>query len=257
MVGAISQPFPEAQDEWDVCGAAVGRLRSSGSEGSTDLGSEQCLSDDDPDTFSFSAEETIFLFDWDDTVMPTAWLTGQGLLHEGAVVSEEQRSKLAALTDHVAVTLKAACQHGKVVVITNAAEGWVQQSCLYFMPAVAPILASLRIISARSAFEPLGIRSATEWKVRAFEREVELAFSDAAAERGLRPNVVSIGDSQHEHQALLRATSGLRNCCAKSLKFAEHPSIEQLVEEHALVAGTLEDVVQYDGDLDVDVGGAV
>lgn len=247
----LSQPVAEAQDEWDLC-----KLRSSGSEGSTDLGSEQGLLDDEQDGPGFTAEETVFLFDWDDTLMATAWLTSQGLLQEGAVVSEAQRSQLEALADHVAVTLKAACQCGKVVIVTNAAEGWVQQSCLYFMPSVAPILARLQIVSARSAFEPLGIRSATEWKVRAFEREVDIAFSDAMV-RSVRPNVMSVGDSQHEHQALLRATSGLQNCCAKSLKFAEQPSIEQLIEEHALVAGTLEEVVQYDGDLDVDVGGAV
>jgi len=40
------------------------------------------------------------------------------------------------------------------------------------------------------------------------------------------------------------------------LKLAEKPSIQQLIDEHALVAGTLEDVVSYDGDLDIDVSAA-
>lgn len=247
---SVSMLRAESQDEWELC-------RANSFEGSTEFGSELCLLDDEQDylgeTFPQAAEPVLFIFDWDDTLMPTHWLTKQGLMHEEAVFTEAQRSQLQALADRVAQTLEAAAQQGKVVIITNAAEGWVQQSCLHFLPDVMPILQKLRIVSARSTFEPLGIRSATEWKVRSFEREVELAFSDTR----WRPHVVSVGDSQHEHEALLQATRGLQDCYSKSLKFMEQPSIDQLLEEHALVAGTLEEVLQFDGDLDVDVGDAV
>merc|ERR1719203_435783 len=204
------------------------------------------------DLHTLSVERTLLIFDYDDTILPSSWLNEQGLLlDDEAAASPEQLSQLSALADRAAEMLEAANDQGRGVIITNAAEGWVEHSCLRFLPSLVPILQRLPIVSARSDFQPLGIRCPTEWKCRAFDREV-MAFSDMLGGGGL--SVISIGDSISEHMALLRAAQKVPGCCAKSLKFAEQPSIEQLMEEHALVAGTLDEVAEFDGDLDVDVG---
>merc|ERR1740121_2833132 len=149
-------------------------------------------------------------------------------MHDDADVTEYQRSQLEVLAGRVTETLTAATQLGSVVIVTNAAAGWVQQSCLHFLPSLAPFLEQLRVVSARSTFEPLGILCATEWKVRAFEHEIENAFSGELG-NGVRLNVISVGDSQHEHEALLRTTQALPSCWAKSVKLVEQPTIEQLI----------------------------
>mmetsp|Transcript_159096 Transcript_159096/g.506740 ORF Transcript_159096/g.506740 Transcript_159096/m.506740 type:complete len:142 (-) Transcript_159096:230-655(-) len=138
------------------------------------------------------------------------------------------------------------------MIITNAADGWVQESCARFMPAALAAVEGLRVLSARSAYEPRGVVSPGKWKALAFEKEVD-GFC-RGLECGQIANIVSIGDSVHEHKALLRATAGRPQCYAKSVKLAERPTVQKLVEEHELVAGAFEDVAQFDGDLDVDVG---
>lgn len=150
--------------------------------------------------------------------------------------------------------MQQALAHGRVVIVTNAVEGWVQDSCSRLMPSLAPTLAQLTIISARSAYEPLGIPSPTEWKTMAFLAEVQAFRQDVGDQRCC--SVLSIGDSIHEHSALLQATCEHEQCLAKSLRFAERPSLQQLIEELRLAGGGLEEIVDFDDDLDVDVGGS-
>jgi len=67
-------------------------------------------------------------------------------------------------------------------------------------------------------------------------------------------NVVSLGDSDNELRALLSVSNGVSNCCGKSVKFVETPSIEQLVEQHDLLFECLLDVIEHNGDLDIEIG---
>jgi len=67
-------------------------------------------------------------------------------------------------------------------------------------------------------------------------------------------NILSLGDSENELHALLSVTRGVPNCCGKSLKFIEAPSIEQLLEQHDFLADCLIDLIEHNGDLDVEIG---
>lgn len=217
------------------------------SDASTDLASDAGVSDKEQ---VLATETVLYLVDWDDTILPTSWLGRQGLLN-GSAASEQQLSQLTAIAEAAWATLEAAASFGKVVVVTNAGEGWVQHSCLRFLPALVPMLERLSIVSARAAFEPLGIQCPTEWKFRAFEAEME-GVTDMLAD-GQHFSIIAIGDSAQEHEAMLRVAQKLPGCYAKSLRFAERPTPEQLVEQHALVAGTLAEVLAHAGDLDIEV----
>lgn len=257
----------EEQENWEIFSIGETLPESDHStESGGDSGPEaECASSDDEreqdrppavGPVAFSPEETLLVFDWDDTLLPTTWLEREGLLLcDEAVASEEQRAQLQALADRAAATLAEAQRHGTVVIVTNASEGWVEDSCERFLPSLAPALRRLRIVSARAKYEKRGIRCPTAWKTMAFEWEVELFFGGFA--EGARKNILSIGDSVHEHMALISASRDLPGCRAKSLKLKERPSPEQLAEEQVLVEGTLEELVQHDGDLDVDVSDAL
>ncbi len=55
------------------------------------------------------------------------------------------------------------------MIITNAAEGWVELSAIRFLPKTYELLKTgIEIISARSKFENAFPRQYHEWKVRAF-----------------------------------------------------------------------------------------
>eukprot|EP00428_Durinskia_dybowskii_P015351 CAMPEP_0170212508 /NCGR_PEP_ID=MMETSP0116_2-20130129/5872_1 /TAXON_ID=400756 /ORGANISM="Durinskia baltica, Strain CSIRO CS-38" /LENGTH=406 /DNA_ID=CAMNT_0010463047 /DNA_START=38 /DNA_END=1256 /DNA_ORIENTATION=+ len=215
---------------------------------STDPGSDRACSDDDE-------QDSLIIFDWDDTLFPTSWLAQRGLLFAEDLSSftESQRNDMSKLADSVAATLTKAMMHGKVVIVTNAVAGWVQDSCLRLLPSLAAVVAEVEVFSARSAFEPTGLRSPTDWKICAFRAEVTAFCQGLSADQHV--NIISAGDSVHEHCALLQATSEREQCFAKSLKFAPKPNVQLLVEEHRLAAGSFEEIMTFDGDLDIDVFG--
>ena len=86
-------------------------------------------------------------------------------------------------------------QYGRVYIITNAAEGWVEFSCNRFMPEVYPILSKIEIISARAKYESKFPGDVPKWKLYAFlETQSDLT-------NGNMKNVVALGDSMMEMDA--------------------------------------------------------
>mmetsp|Transcript_101169 Transcript_101169/g.321282 ORF Transcript_101169/g.321282 Transcript_101169/m.321282 type:complete len:264 (-) Transcript_101169:101-892(-) len=201
---------------------------------------------------SFSAEETLLIFDWDDTILPSTWVQQQGLrLDEGSVPTDEQFAMLQRMADSARGTLQGALQRGRVIIVTNGEQGWVELSCWKFMPSLAPILEGVPIVSARSTYEKQGIVSPFEWKLHAFSKEIHGFYADSGSD--VRRNILSLGDSMHEHMALAQVTQGMTNCRAKALKFVSFPELEQLIEQHELVGRRMDDIVDHDGDLSLEV----
>lgn len=193
--------------------------------------------------------ESLILFDWDDTLFPTSWIQQQGLM-QARSINEMQKAHLKQLAQVVSRTLDMAVQIGNVVIVTNAEKGWVESSCEAFMPSLLDSLQGISIVSARSTYEPHGVHEPSEWKRRAFTREVESFYGDRTEQQR---NIVSLGDSLHEQSALAFVTQGAENCCGKSLKFMERPHIDQLIYQHQFLSECFLDVVEHHGDLDVEI----
>jgi len=205
--------------------------------------------EEDADEAKFAVADTLLIFDWDDTVLPTTWIGAQGLgLAEESVPTKEQMAQLEKVAQHASATLTAAKRYGTLVIITNAERGWIELTCQKFMPSLYPALEGVRLLSARSTYEPQGIASPFEWKYLAFEEEIRCLIDDAGDRMR---NVMSFGDSAHEREALIRATEQMPSCRTKSLKFAERPEIDQLLKQHALISGCFDHIVNHDGNLDL------
>jgi hypothetical protein len=202
----------------------------------------------------FGIDETILIFDWDDTVLPSSWVQEKGLkLDRESQPTQKQQEDLAELARLASETLRLAKQMGTVLLVTNAERGWIELSCQKFMPELLPSLENVKLLSARSAYEPSYGSSPLEWKLRAFESEIGRIFAAGEESDARRKNVVSIGDSAHEREALIRVTAGIPNCRTKSLKFVERPGVEQLCKQHALVARCFSRIVHHDGNLDLHI----
>jgi len=228
---------------------------------STDLGCEYpALRASSPvqseDAFSdspspiFLPYETLIIFDWDDTICPTTWLGVQGLL-TGVSPSQEQIAQLKPLADAALVTLNAAKANGEVAVVTNAEKGWVEWTCLTFMPSLQMVLQEVDIISARSCYEQPGLFDPTLWKCRAFADKAHVYY--AGKSPGQRRNIISIGDALYERDALMHVTSGMADCWAKSVKLLRQPDLMQLVDQHELIGGSIHEIVDHDNHLDFEV----
>lgn len=198
-------------------------------------------------------ENTLFVFDWDDTVLPSTWIQSQGLrLDAGSTVSDAQRAELTAVAESVSETLHMARQCGTVVVVTNAERGWIELSCHKFLPTLAPLLEGVRRVSARTTYESPQCPAPLDWKISAFESEAAKFVCHQTAELETPPkNILSLGDGAHEREALMRVTYDMPNCHAKSLKFVERPSLSQILRQHDLVKGWFDRIVHYNGDLDL------
>lgn len=201
----------------------------------------------------FTFEETFLIFDWDDTVLPSSWVQSQGLrLDESSQVSPAQRDQLTEVANAAAETLQAAKRYGTVVLVTNAERGWIELSCLKFMPTLYPILEQVKILSARTTYDCPRHSSPLDWKLLAFDAEIRRMYGESGLYDSLRrKNVLSLGDSVHEREALMRATHSLPNCRSKSLKFVERPDISQICKQHALVANCFDRIIHHDGNLDL------
>eukprot|EP00931_Biecheleriopsis_adriatica_P036420 TRINITY_DN20984_c0_g1_i1.p1 TRINITY_DN20984_c0_g1~~TRINITY_DN20984_c0_g1_i1.p1 ORF type:complete len:255 (-),score=66.73 TRINITY_DN20984_c0_g1_i1:200-964(-) len=220
---------------------------------------ESYLSGSEPDSPVHAASEALLFFDWDDTILPTTWLLTQGLITDQGLpenneifLSREQQTLLQELEAFAEQTLLSAMKHGRLVIVTNAADGWVESSCSAFMPGLLPLLDDLDIISARSCYEDAGGDSPTEWKRLAFVDVIDAAFEGLAP--CSRRNILSIGDSVHEQLALSAATRGIAFCHAKSVKLMDRPPIERLIEEHRLLDEQIDVVVAQEDSIDLEVG---
>eukprot|EP00747_Dinoflagellata_sp_TGD_P164347 gnl/TRDRNA2_/TRDRNA2_184162_c0_seq1.p1 gnl/TRDRNA2_/TRDRNA2_184162_c0~~gnl/TRDRNA2_/TRDRNA2_184162_c0_seq1.p1 ORF type:complete len:257 (-),score=47.33 gnl/TRDRNA2_/TRDRNA2_184162_c0_seq1:58-828(-) len=213
--------------------------------------SEYSSEDGEPGARIFALEDTILIFDWDDTVLPSTWVQEQGLrLDAGSTVSEEQRITLSESARSAIQLLRVAKRHGVVVLVTNAEKGWIELSCQKFMPDLFPSLKDVKIVSARSTYEPQGISSPFDWKYHAFHSEIQGFYGINELEQR-RKNCISFGDSAHEREALIRVTENMANCYTKSLKFVERPDVQQLLKQHELIVGGFKSIVQHDGNLDL------
>lgn len=203
-----------------------------------------------PRRFASNPADTIIIFDWDDTLLASSYLSSKGYRLDAPLQpSGELEQDLRKLEAMVIQLLTLAMSYGRTVIITNAETGWVQLSAQKFMPAVVPLLSKIKVMSARSQYETSFPDSPQKWKFHAFSENISEAFPDSKR-RGDR-NILSFGDSHVEREAVQTVTKEMQETFTKSVKFVERPSTEQLWRQLELVMNCFKDICNHDGDLDL------
>lgn len=241
-------------------GARWARAYEAESDRSTESGGEEVHSEsEDDDSRGVTSPRPVsgnalFVFDWDDTLFPTSWLQqGGSVLQGGASGARRQKEQFRKVARSACALIEAAKRIGEVAVITNAEAGWIEHCCIHFVPELAPVLKGVHLTSARATF--LGSVEAadpSEWKCQAFDREIQAFCAGRAGTGGLQ--VFSIGDSLYEQKALFTVARAMPAFTPKSVKLMENPTVPQLVEEHELLASSLEDLFEQEGEFDIEVG---
>lgn len=200
--------------------------------------------------------QTIIILDWDDTLCPsTTCMRHLGLSVLGDPPEGKVAADLHALSLEVGLLMDAAMELAeKVVIVTNAEEGWIDLACKAWMPSLLPHLEKAEVVSARSTWEPQGVVSPAGWKAKAFETAVNRFYSRYLHQSW--KNIISIGDAPHEREALSRIVRWAplvpgKRCRSKSVKFILRPSIEQLTREIQMLRSNLKEIVWHDDDLDL------
>jgi len=195
-----------------------------------------------------SDKESIIIFDWDDTLLASSFLSSKGYrldTDKSKIVDVE--AGLRDLEQSIIAVLTLALQYGEVHIVTNAETGWVQLSAAKFIPAVVPLLHRVSILSARSTYEARYPDAPLKWKYYAFQDKLAPSFAEPKRSK----NIISFGDSHVEREAVRAVTRGFPNTRCKSVKFAERPSMEQLRRQIELVTNCFQYIHHHDGDLDL------
>lgn len=198
-----------------------------------------------------SLQDRMVIFDWDDTFFPNSWVAARGLSRLSAPCEYiEAAPLLQRLTRSGAKLLQAARCVGSVVLVTNAAPGWIEETCQRFLPALWPTVQAMRRTSARFHFDGLQNESPFLWKRLAFRDEVDRHLKEFQH----CPTVLSVGDGPHERDALFfiygEGKERYKFTC-KSLKLIDTPSLKHLNIQHSLLLHTLEDLLGHEGHLDL------
>lgn len=201
-----------------------------------------------PNNTTSLERHTTIVFDWDDTLLSSTFLSSRQLrLDSDPLRIAEFSTSLRELENAIIAVLTQALTYGEVHIITNAETGWVQLSAQKFIPAVLPILQRISIISARSTYETRYPDSPLKWKFYAFQEKLANLFTETKKMK----NILSFGDSHVEREAVRAVTRGFPNTRCKSVKFAERPSIEQLRRQLELVTNCFHYIHNHEGDLDL------
>jgi hypothetical protein len=152
--------------------------------------------------------QTVLIFDWDDTLLCTSCLHIFGT----SLLPHALRCRLNDIAIVARELLETAGRLGRTFIITNATEGWVQESAARWVPELLPVLRHVDIISARSRYEPQ-FPDIHQWKIQAF-MEVRRQLDAQAV-----TNLISIGDSDFEMDAVRIMGSQFARALVKTVKF--------------------------------------
>ena len=172
---------------------------------------------------------SIIIFDWDDTLFPTSFLTPGGIFNEDIKLSEVDKNKLLILEQCTFTLLNEAIKKGNVYIITNAGKGWVEYSANKFYPSIKNFLSEIKIISARGEYEKMYPGNSRQWKIQAFL--TLLKYVDIK----LVTNIICIGDSLFEMEAGRILASKFTKAFIKTVKFKEVPKLDELIKQLKLV----------------------
>jgi len=212
---------------------------------------------------------TVFLFDWDDTLMASTHL------EKPCDVNIEISYMLSEIDARTSRVLMAALAtpHARVVILTNAEESWVWASAKH-MPRVDALLQSGRIlvVSAYQPFEErvgeprreaeyrrfLHTQSSSEWKDGAVRR---LAVHFKRSLIRMKPTslqVVAVGDREHDleagHTLAKLLSSIVSTTSVKAIKMQSAPGIRELEGELHLLGNMLPSIISKMGDLKCSMG---
>jgi len=190
----------------------------------------------------------LLVLDYDDTLCPSSWIAAQ----PDRQATERDLAILRLVEDTVTALLTRADALGmRVVIITNADEDWVRFSSQRFLPRIVPLLARVRVVSARQ-YEALYPGRSVCWKAAAFTHVAKAFFAEPHCEALGAREVISVGDSNDERLAV-RAAAAPLDAVPKAVKLVDAPSLHTIACQLHTVATCLPFVAQAEHALDVDV----
>lgn len=125
-----------------------------------------------------SPENTLIIWDWDDTILPTYHLAVERKLSlTDLQVAEDLIEPLAQLETKALRSLEMSMRSGCTILVTNASFRWLTDSAEKYFPDLWDFIKrhKVKILSARDVCQPLGLPQ-PDWKKLLIRDQVETFF---------------------------------------------------------------------------------
>ena len=174
-------------------------------------------------------KNTIFILDWDDTLLCTTVISPYGYFDDNLNLLPSKLKKIKHLETLVNKLLIKTIEKGDTYIITNSEPGWVEYSCKRFFPNVYNLFKKIKIISARGLYEKKYPNNFKTWKNMAFNEIIK------KYDLSLPSNIICMGDSSYEMEAAHGLAHKFPEGFIKAVKFKELPKIDELISQLNLI----------------------
>lgn len=171
--------------------------------------------------------QTLIILDWDDTLFPTSWIK-RNKIDMKLPFSNENIKLFLELDAVIYNLLKKIREIGFVVIVSNAYDSWIKLSGSHLMNTYNFILKYIPIISARALYEYKC--DYTKWKHYVFMDIVNNQLN-----KNIKWNIISIGDAEHEQNALINLFKNTNINYLKNIKFLLEPSINEIIDQLSIL----------------------
>ena len=183
---------------------------------------------------------TIFFFDWDDTLLCTSFLIPILNSQNNSEKIKIIKNNLKNLDEIVSKLLLTTLDKGLVFLVTTAAPGWVEFSSTTFLPITAKVLRKIKIFSAKGLYSKNYPGDPRQWKIKAFKYIIELYNINTK----LVSNLICFGDSLIDLEAIENLKYMFSNAFVKIIKFKECPHPVELEKEVWIAASQLDYIIK-------------
>ena len=170
----------------------------------------------------------LFIFDWDNTLLPTYYLAQENILND-TELPVEYIEIFSLLEESIFKLFLNSIEKGDVYIITNSSIGWVEFSANKYFPGLTKLFKFINIISARDVYKDIYPNNVKIWKEKAF-----LSLKDTI-NKNLPTNIICFGDSYIELNAGKKLGFEIKNCFIKTIKFKEYPEPEDIINQINLI----------------------
>lgn len=190
--------------------------------------------------------KTLIILDWDDTLFPTSWILKKKI----DITNESIQNKYIVFFSKLDLLLHKfifnMSKYGKVVIVTNAMNKWVNITANILPNTNILIQKSVKVISAKDIYKEKYPNNVAVWKKLIFNRLFKEYYKGGSSE-----NIISIGDADYEYNALISLAKEVNTGYLKSVKLISKPTFDKLIDQIQLITESVKYIIKKKENLDL------
>lgn len=190
-----------------------------------------------------TTNNTLIIFDWDNTLFPTTWLMKNSIKLNIITDVKKYQLYFHELDNVLYNLLHKSISFGKVIIVTNAMKEWVMMSKSILPKTSQLIDDNIEIISARELFNKK--YSMEDWKKNVFQTIITQYVVWAN-------QIISFGDAMYEYDAVVSLNNKIKkNTYLKIVKLMASPNFDDLIDQLNVMNKAITDIHKTNNHLDL------